>query len=297
MLYLKKMEGKNRLNCETYKTCSHWCKYCFSMIHWNTYWIAKEIKRTSKLVPKFFEEFENHNIFEEIKFLGKKWRFKDYYWKIIYWGNAVDPFSDFEKKYKVSKILLSSFKKQDYPLVISTKSNWLANDDSYLNLFYKNITLKISIPIIDENKASIIEQWTTVKNRIELIKKLKGKVKEIIVRIQPFIIWLSDVDLAKTIEFYKSIWVDSIFFDLLHIPACIGENSKQYLDWLSAIIGYDVVDYYKKNGYYKNWKYKLNYKTRFKIIEKLKKETDKNWLNIYVCNKKEREQFLLPSFY
>ena len=91
---------------DTYKGCTHLCKYCF-------------VQRKSTLDVELGESVASLKNFVEGK-RAKDTQWCD--WNIpLHWGGMSDPFQPCEKKYKRSLECLKYLAKTQYPVVISTK--------------------------------------------------------------------------------------------------------------------------------------------------------------------------------
>ena len=92
---------------DTYKGCSHQCKYCFVQNKTDLTNIGKG--ETVKSLRDFIEGKRT-----------KETRWCD--WDIpLHWGGMSDPFQPAEKKNKLSLECLKLFKETQYPFVVSTK--------------------------------------------------------------------------------------------------------------------------------------------------------------------------------
>lgn len=178
---------------DTYKWCSHQCKYCF----------VTRKKDLSNISPLEWEVALKNFI---------EWRRNDETkwcdWKIpLHWWGMSDPFQPIEKVHKISYKCLKVFAETKYPFIVSTKWKIIAEEE-YLELLEKcNAVVQVSLvsPRYDE-----IESWCPSFNeRIEMIKKIAPRVKRLIVRAQPYMVDLKD-ELIKNLKLYKEIWVYGI---------------------------------------------------------------------------------------
>lgn len=155
---------------DTYKGCSHACKYCFVQR-------KKDISDIDKgETAKALEHFINGQ-------RGKDLRWCD--WNIpLHWGGMSDPFQPAERKYKLSYECLKVFAKTQYPFIVSTKGR-LVVEDEYLNLLSKcNCVVQISMVCSQYDKLE--KGAPTYNERLEMCKILSKRVKRVIVRIQPY---------------------------------------------------------------------------------------------------------------
>ncbi|MEA4830990.1 MAG: radical SAM protein [Oscillospiraceae bacterium] len=155
---------------DTYKGCSHGCKYCF-------------VQKKTKLTDIECDETPN----SLLKFIeGERGVETDWCdWKIpIHWGGMSDPFQPIEKKFRASYECLKIFAETQYPFVVSTKGR-LVTDPEYLDLLSKcNCVVQISAVCSSYN---VLERGCpTYEERLKMIETLSKRVKRVIVRIQPY---------------------------------------------------------------------------------------------------------------
>lgn len=155
---------------DTYKGCSHLCKYCFVQ------------KKTD--INKI-EKGESYKAL--INFIkgerGNLTRWCD--WNIpIHWGGVSDPFQPVERFEKRSLKALQVFAETKYPVVISTKGI-LCIEEPYLSLIKQsNCVMQISM-ICD--KYDVLEQGApTYKQRLEMVRILSKNAKRVVIRVQPY---------------------------------------------------------------------------------------------------------------
>lgn len=116
---------------DTYKGCSHGCKYCFAQKKQNISKIQRD--ETVEALRSFVE--------------GKRGRETAWCdWNIpIHWGGMSDPFQPIEKNIRASYECLKLLAETKYPFVVSTKGRLVA-DPEYLELLEKcNCVVQVSI--------------------------------------------------------------------------------------------------------------------------------------------------------
>lgn len=174
---------------DTYKGCSHACRYCFA----NAKRDLTDIKPFEGV--KALESFINGGRNIETRWCD---------WKIpIHWGGMSDPFQPCEAIHGRSYEALKLFKKTQYPFVVSTKGKLIA-DEKYLNIIRDcNCVVQISAVC---SKYDVIEKGCpTFRERMEIVNKLsKAGVKRIIIRVQPY---MHEVfkDIYNNLEVYKEM--------------------------------------------------------------------------------------------
>lgn len=155
---------------DTYVGCSHGCSYCF----------ANKFQDISKIGKG--EGVNQLRGFIEGKRSGEtKWCD----WNIpLHWGGMSDPFQPCEKIHRISYECLKVFAETQYPFIVSTKGKLVA-DDEYLELLERcNCCVQISAVCSSYDKLE--KGCPTFVERVEMIRKLSGRVKRVNVRIQPY---------------------------------------------------------------------------------------------------------------
>lgn len=157
---------------DSYKGCSHGCKYCFIQRNGKNKLNEISIAETSKALKDFVRGTRN---------LETNWAD----WNIpLHWGGTSDPFQPIEREFRNSYSCLKVFAESKYPFIVSTKGK-LAGDLDYLELLKEcNCVFQVSAVC---SKYDRLEQGApTFKERLELMYKISPNVKRLIVRIQPF---------------------------------------------------------------------------------------------------------------
>ena len=157
---------------DTYKGCSHGCKYCF-------------VQRAGKYDIKSIKVFECVKALQDFisgkRSLETKW----VDWKIpLHWGGVSDPFQPIEKQYKNSYKCLQVFAKTKYPFIVSSKGR-ISAETEYLELLKEcNCVYQVSAVC---SKYDVVEAGApSFSERLEIMKKISPVVKRLIVRIQPY---------------------------------------------------------------------------------------------------------------
>lgn len=155
---------------DTYKGCSHACKYCF-------------VKRKSDIT-----NIEPVNCVKSLRgFIEGKRTITTSWcdWNIpLHWGGLSDPFQPCEKQYRISYECLKIFAETKYPFIVSTKGSLIAGDE-YLDLL-KQCNAVVQISMIC-NKYDVIEQGCpTYEERLKVVEKVSKAAKRVNIRVQPY---------------------------------------------------------------------------------------------------------------
>lgn len=173
---------------DTLDDCSHQCVYCFSFFQ--------------RSVGPGGEDYLHHRVkpvnvkYVKDVFTGKvKSQFSTYINKrfVVQVGGLSDPLDFHERKHGIFLQLLQFFAEIDYPISISTKGVWFAEDQRYVDLLSRgNVHLKSSIISLDENKVRAIERGVaTTAQRFDMLRKMSDKGVACTVRFRPLILGMS----------------------------------------------------------------------------------------------------------
>lgn len=180
---------------DTYKGCSHGCKYCF-------------VTRKYDIADiKFGEGVEALQNFISGK-RSKETKWCD--WNIpLHWGGVSDPFQPCEKKYKRSLNALKVFAESKYPFVVSTKNKMIA-DSEYLELI-KQCNCVVQFSAICSKFDKLEPGASTFNQRIVAASKI-SKHKRVIIRVQPYITNVFE-DVMKNIEKFSEVGIYGIVIE------------------------------------------------------------------------------------
>lgn len=186
---------------DTYRGCSHGCKYCFAT-------------RCSRNRHTDFENIEPLNPLQAIeKFISgsrtKGTEFID--WNIpLHWGGMSDPFQPAERKHEASLPVLKKLSESGYPFVVSTKST-LPMEEPYFSLF-KESNCVLQISMVSEKYDNIEQGAPTYKERLKMVDKMATHVKRVVIRVQPYIPEVHG-DVARALKRYKETGAYGVIFE------------------------------------------------------------------------------------
>lgn len=157
---------------DTYRGCSHHCKYCFTYRKYNIANIKKG--DSAQQLLSFIKGKRNEST-----------RWCD--WDIpLHWGGVSDPFQPCELIHKQSLKVLEVFAKTKYPFVVSTKSI-LPLSEPYFSLF-KQCNCVFQCSMICPSVSEKLEQGAPdFEQRLNMMRKMSEIVPRTIVRCQPYI--------------------------------------------------------------------------------------------------------------
>lgn len=282
------------LNLETYYTCTHRCLYCWSNAHYSQY-IAPKLKFEHP--TSFFEPSKPSNPLEAIQFFSGKGRYSElFHNKIpIHWGNAVDPFSANDKIHKIGQIVLKQAKKNNYPMYIATKSPWLADD--YNNLLYGNIVLMSSFTSTNNSASRMIEQGTPLTKRLKMIEKARKKVKKVVVRLEPYIVGLTDKYIEQSIKDFKNAGVDGLTVNFLFFEKSYSKRSMGYLEEVDKLVGSNSVEFARRGILSRNITHRPSWADRKPYIEQLEKLCQEAKIDFFYSKKETKASAVYYKVY
>lgn len=155
---------------DTYKGCSHACKYCFVQRKKDIADIEKG--ETAKALLNFIKGQRSQDT---------SWCD----WDIpLHWGGMSDPFQPCEKIHRLSMECLKVFAETKYPFVVSTKGKLIISDE-YLNIL-KDCNCVVQISMVCSQYDKLELGAPSYEERIEMVRRLSKVVKRVNVRIQPY---------------------------------------------------------------------------------------------------------------
>lgn len=166
---------------DTYSGCSHGCRYCFAQAKTD---IA--VVRPDKCVKQVMS-FAGGGRTVETNWCD---------WRIpLHWGGLSDPFQPAEREHGVSLEVLKVLRETQYPFIVSTKGV-LVSQEPYLTLLSEcNAVVQISMVC---SKYDRMEPGApTFEERVEMLRRLEGNVKKLVVRAQPYMTQVRDEFVAN----------------------------------------------------------------------------------------------------
>ena len=141
-----------------YVGCEHSCFYCYA-----------------RFMKRFTGHKEKWGEFVDVKINAPELLEKEIKTKKkgkVWISGVCDPYQPIEKKYKLTRKCLEVLQKNNWPVVIQTKSPLVLRDLKLLKKF-KNIEVGFTIPTADEKIKNVFEPRTPlIRQRIEALGKL-----------------------------------------------------------------------------------------------------------------------------
>lgn len=275
---------------DTYSNCSHQCLYCFSFFQRAIGLVADDYLHHKVKAVKPERVMQ---MFTDPDTYGGQFKAYIKMRGVLQWGGLSDGFDWYEKKFGVSWILLDFFNKIDYPVSISTKGVWHVYDPKYRELYKgaKNQHWKFSIITSNEEHVKKIEPGVAPsKERFKAMYGLnKLGVGATTLRFRPYIIGVSDKTIPQMMKMAADSGCISVTTELLGWESRASNTSRERLEQISKVVGYDVWDFYIKNSSKTSGLLRLNYDLKREHILKCKEEAEKNGLKFFVSDAHMKE--------
>ena len=178
-----------------YVGCPNKCLYCYAAYmssfskHSEEWGEFIDVKRTAKKINTF-------------KIKNKK----------VMISTVTDPYNSYEKKYKVTRMIMEQLVKSEAYLSVVTKNKLVLRD---IDLFkkMKHIEIAISISFLDEKVKKKLEPYSSsIEERLETLKILKQNGIKSVVFISPIIPQITDFKniIEKTKDYADEYWFDKL---------------------------------------------------------------------------------------
>ena len=156
---------------DTYRGCSHACKYCFVKTKYN---ISK--------ITAYHMQTELRNFISGKRKADTRWCD----WNIpLHWGANSDPFQACEKIHKCSLECLEIFAETGYPFIVSTKNPVMLTEEPYFSLIKKcKCVIQVSMAC---SKYDKLEQGAPkYEDRLKAVKVLSDCGIRTYIRVRPY---------------------------------------------------------------------------------------------------------------
>lgn len=208
-LYYKENDYDTKWDLNIYRGCEHGCIYCYA-----------------GYTHKYLNNGDfSHDIYVKTniaKLLDKEFSRKSWKHEAVSISKISDCYQPIERKYELMPKVLNVFLKHENPVVLITKSNLILRDIKLIKKLAKVTELNVSVTItsLDEATTKKIEpNASTVRERVEILEKLKDTGCKVTLLIMPIIPFITDdnnnlEDIFRLAKFYG---VDAIEAWLMHL--------------------------------------------------------------------------------
>ena len=163
-----------------YSGCIYGCQYCYSILDENI---------PNNYLPKIYVKTNLPYLFNK---LATNKTNKEYN---IALGTLFEPYQPAEKEFQLSRSCIEICIKNEFPLIIFTKSEFILKDFDLLSKYSQEgkCIIIVSISTIDNKLIKIFEPLApTIKKRLNLLKQLKSKKILCCVALMPIIPYIND---------------------------------------------------------------------------------------------------------
>lgn len=239
---------------DTYRGCQFGCVYCFARdftefsrrksVHKNfEYLIGNDPVKFDAWIKRTLEKDYDYKKANEVAF-------KDRIPLKI--GANSDPFPRVESQQRITHSILKVLEGYDYPVEIQTKNPGILAEYSG-DFIDPNWVVAVTIISADNDFVKAIEPYApSVDERFDAIKSLTSSGKKVIVKCQPSIYPRIITDLPKLVERIAESGAFAMNMEGLKITAFASKKEFALYSAMSNALGYDVIEYYRKNGVRKN---------------------------------------------
>lgn len=219
-----------------YIGCNHACIYCY----------ARFMKRFTRHEEKWGQFVDvKINAIDLIPNKSNK-----YIGKSVFLSSVTDPYIPLEKNYELTRGILKKLIPLQPNIGVQTKSGLVTRDIDLLQKF-ENCEVGLTITTLDDNLRKKIEPYTSsIQNRIDALKKLKGANIKTYIFIGPILPTITD---WKSIIGETKSFVDFYMFENLNIHGSIASDINNFLlkHYPSLTNEYNNI-YNKKSDYWAN---------------------------------------------
>ena len=257
---------------DTYSGCSFNCIYCYSHKRGgNSEFDKIKIADPDRIIKTFENALNKPTITTGLvsQYIRRKMP--------IHFGGMSDPFQHAEEKIGVSYKVLKYLCSIEYPVVISTKSTLIASE-KYLSLLKgnRNVIVQYSFSTLNKVNSKFLEPNCDAPfKRLEAIKILSNSGVNTTIRLQPFIVGLTEspVDFVSAIS---ETGVKHLTIEFLKLPI---DNTTAWHQSLKPLA--PTKDFYlKQNSKVIGRELTLLPKLKLEIIRELKNELSKHKISL-----------------
>lgn len=226
---------------DTYSGCSFSCTYCFARLRGGNTGSNKLKVADPNSVIKFFKTaFEKPDMSTGLLSNAIRKRMP------VHLGGMSDPFQPIERTEKTTLKLLTYLCKIQYPIVVSTRSNLVA-DQEYLAPLRDNpnVVLQFSFSSSLDSVSKVTEPFALSPSEIfPAINKLSSKGIKTTVRWQPLIPSVSESP-ERFVKNISDLGVRHLGLEHLKLPV---ERKSLLWQRLTTQLGFDIFKFYQEVG-------------------------------------------------
>lgn len=278
--------------------CSFNCMYCFSYFQKSLKVHNKAFTNETKGYQSMPVRSVNPETVRRIFSLEKETQFSPLIREkvTLQWGGLSDPFDLYEKKYGIGLQCMKIFHDLKYPLRFSTKSNWWIDDPRYIKYVEgkKNWNLMVSIINLDEKVSKLVDRGVpTPMERFKVLEKwIALGAGDAVLRLRPFTIGMTDKneEYLQMIEIAAAIGCKAVSTEFFCLENRGDSTTVKRYDKMSEALGFDMVDFYRKNSPGQTGYLRLNWAIKKQYIDKMASLCKKLGLRLAVSDAHHKER-------
>jgi len=230
------------INC--YTGCSHGCRYCYA-----------------RFMKKYTKHSEPWGEFVDVKINAPDVLRRELYKKpkgSVFLSSVCDAYQPLEEKYRLTRKVLMELLREQWPIVVQTKSPLILRDLDLLKQF-KDVEVGFTVTTLDEDVCKTFEPRVSHgEERVQALKQIHKAGIKTYAFLGPMFPILIEKELDKMIKTLAEIPVDYIWIDKLSIKygnwpdikKAVGENYPELLERWEQIL-------FTKNDYYLHLKERI----------------------------------------
>lgn len=220
------------LRLDSYRGCAFACAYCFATQRGGASRVPQIGRADPEVLQKVFERADREGPESEsplIQMIARR--------VPIHFGGMSDPFQPAEKKWRVSLDMLRILKAWRYPVVISTKSAMVA-DQEYIQLLssLESLVIQFSMSTTKDLLAKEVEPLSSAPSLLlRCMEMLSRAGINVLSRWQPYIPGLSETP-DQFLTAVASVGAKHVSFEHLKIPLERGQANPAIMSARSTYL-------------------------------------------------------------
>ncbi len=251
-----------------YVVCEHGCVYCYGKSFW---------KRSLGRLSLSMDQYPYPKV-ELVEKLRKEVRRKRKLPVLL--SSIVDPYTPSERKFELTRRIVEILSRNDFPILIETKSNLVLRD---VDLLDKGKTaICVSISTLDEEKAKRIEpNAPSPKLRMKTLEELSEEGFSTVLFLDPIIPYFTDnhEGLEELVKSASEAGVRQITFSTLRVKKSIFKDLSRALPELKG----KLKSLYFKNPELRSGYYYAPLEKRVEIAKLLFSKSKEYELKLFGC--------------
>jgi len=191
--------------------CEHACKYCYA----------------DPITRRFAKHKEPWGEFVDVKINAPEILRFDIRRKKkggVFISSLCDPYQPLEKKYQLTRKCLEILLKNQFPIIIQTKSALIVRDLDLLKKFEKCEVGFTITSLDDEVRRNFEPNSSSVQEKLDAVKVLKENGISVYIFFGPILPYLSDRNLEEYFQTFADLKVKEVWIDKLNLKPGTWES-------------------------------------------------------------------------